>query len=38
MKGGAERNKKKSIKQRAIYVYLPSLEMVKDWKDRAEKG
>ena len=27
-----------SIKDRAIYVYLPSLEMVKDWKCRAEKS
>jgi hypothetical protein len=29
--------KTKTIKQRAIYVYLPSLEMVDEWKQRAEK-
>lgn len=27
-----------TIKDRAIYVYLPSLEMVEDWKARAERG
>jgi len=32
------RRKTETIKERAIYVYLPSLEMVKDWKQRAEKG
>ena len=31
------RGKTETIKQRAIYVYLPSLEMVEDWKLRAEK-
>ena len=30
--------KTKSNKQRSIYVYLPSLEMVDDWKSRAKKG
>lgn len=34
----AKRRKTGTIKDRAIYVYLPSLEMVKDWKERAEKG
>ena len=29
--------KTKTIKQRAIYVYLPSLEMVDEWKQRADK-
>jgi len=33
-----ERNKTKTIKQRAVYVYLPSLEMAHEWKDRAEKA
>jgi len=27
-----------TIKDRAVYVYLPSLEMVEDWKQRAEKS
>jgi len=31
-------HKTETIKERAIYVYLPSLEMVEDWKQRAEKG
>ena len=31
------RGKTETIKQRALYVYLPSLEMVEDWKRRAEK-
>jgi translation initiation factor 2B subunit (eIF-2B alpha/beta/delta family) len=31
-------HKTDTIKERAIYVYLPSLEMVEDWKGRAEKG
>ena len=31
------RRKTETIKQRALYVYLPSLEMVEDWKRRAEK-
>lgn len=30
--------KTESIKQRSIYVYLPSLEMVDDWKTRAKKS
>lgn len=33
-----DRGKTKTIKQRAIYVYLPSLEMVEDWKGRAERA
>jgi translation initiation factor 2B subunit (eIF-2B alpha/beta/delta family) len=32
------RGKTRTIKDRAIYVYLPSLEMVEDWKQRAEKA
>ena len=32
------RGKTETIKQRAIYVYLPSLDMVEDWKRRAEKA
>jgi hypothetical protein len=27
-----------TIKDRAIYVYLPSLEMVEDWRRRAERA
>ena len=30
--------KTKTIKERAVYVYLPSLEMVEDWKERARKA
>ena len=30
------RRKTETIKQRALYVNLPSLEMVEDWKRRAE--
>jgi len=30
--------KTESIKQRSIYVYLPSFEMVEEWKARAEKS
>jgi len=33
-----KRGKTETIKDRAIYVYLPSLEMVEDWKAIAEKG
>jgi predicted RNase H-like nuclease (RuvC/YqgF family) len=33
-----DRGKTKTIKDRAIYVYLPSLEMVEDWKRRAKKA
>ena len=33
-----DRGKTRTIKDRAIYVYLPSLEMVEDWKRRAEKA
>lgn len=31
-------NKTKTIKERAIYVYLPSHEMVRDWKRRADEA
>ena len=34
---GAERKKTETIKERAIYVYLPAHEMVKAWKKRAKK-
>ena len=30
--------KTETIKDRTVYVYLPSLEMVEDWKRRAEKA
>ena len=33
-----DRGKTQTIKDRAIYVYLPSLEMVEDWKRRAERA
>jgi len=32
------KGKTKTIKKRAIYVYLPSLEMAEDWKRRAAKA
>jgi predicted RNase H-like nuclease (RuvC/YqgF family) len=32
------KGKTETIKDRAIYVYLPSLQMVEDWKRRAEKA
>ena len=32
------RGKTETIKKRAIYVYLPSLEMVEDWKRKADKA
>lgn len=32
------KGKTETIKDRAIYVYLPSLEIVGDWKRRAEKA
>jgi len=32
------RGKTETIKERAVYVYLPSLEVVEDWKSRAEKA
>ena len=35
---GAKRGKTETIKERTVYVYLPSLEMVEDWKHRAEKA
>lgn len=38
MGGEPRRRKTETIKERAVYVYLPSLEMVEDWKGRAEKG
>ena len=34
----AGRGKTDTIKARGIYVYLPSLEMVEDWKHRAKKS
>jgi hypothetical protein len=36
----AQENKGKTgtIKKRAIYVYLPSLEMIRDWKHRSKKA
>ncbi len=33
-----DRGKTKTIKQRSVYVYLPSTEMVQDWKKRAESA
>ena len=32
------RGKTETIKDRAVYVYLPSLEMVENWRRRAEKA
>jgi len=32
------RGKTQTIKERAIYVYLPSHDMVRDWKSRAERA
>lgn len=32
------RGKTQTIEERAIYVYLPSLEMVEEWKPRADKA
>lgn len=32
------KGKTKTIKSRAVYVYLPSVEMVEDWKSRAERA
>jgi len=32
------RGKTETIKDRAVYVYLPSLEMVKDWKLKADRA
>ena len=32
------RDKTETIKQRAIYVYLPSIEMAEEWKRKAEKA
>jgi arginyl-tRNA--protein-N-Asp/Glu arginylyltransferase len=34
---GEDRSKTDTIKERAIYVYLPSHEMAKEWKKRAKK-
>ena len=31
------RDKTNTIKQRAIYVYLPSIEMTEKWKEIAKK-
>ena len=33
-----DRGRTRTIKERAIYVYLPSQEVVKDWKNRAERA
>jgi len=33
-----DRGKAETIKDRAVYVYLPSLEMVENWRRRAEKA
>jgi len=33
----AKRGKTETIKERTVYIYLPSLEMVEDWKRRAER-
>ncbi|MEM2458947.1 MAG: hypothetical protein QXG66_01800 [Candidatus Bathyarchaeia archaeon] len=33
-----DRGKTRTIKDRAVYVYLPSVEMVEDWRRRAEKA
>mgnify|MGYP005850402615 CR=1 FL=1 len=38
MEGEPRGRKTETIKERAIYVYLPSFEMVQDWKQRAEKS
>ena len=38
MEDEPKRRKTETIKERAVYVYLPSLEMAEDWKQRAEKG
>jgi predicted transcriptional regulator len=34
----SRKGKTETIKQRAIYVYLPSLEMVQEWKERSKKA
>ncbi len=34
----SKKGKTETIKQRAIYVYLPSLEMVQEWKERSKKA
>jgi mRNA-degrading endonuclease RelE of RelBE toxin-antitoxin system len=31
------RGKTETIKQRALYIYLPSLDMAEEWKRLAEK-
>ncbi len=36
--GQGGQGKTETIKQRAIYVYLPSLEMTEEWKQRANKA
>lgn len=33
-----EKRKTETIKERTVYVYLPSLEMVEDWKERAREA
>ena len=32
------RGKTKTIRDRAVYVYMPSVEMVENWMQRAEKA
>ncbi|MEM3815243.1 MAG: hypothetical protein QW341_00165 [Candidatus Bathyarchaeia archaeon] len=34
----ANSGKTETIKERTVYIYLPSLEMVEDWKRRAERA
>jgi len=34
----AKKGKTETIKERTVYVYLPSVEMVEDWKRRAERA
>lgn len=38
MRIDVEKRKTETIKERTVYVYLPSLEMVNDWKQRARKA
>jgi len=38
MEDEPRRRKTETIKERSVYVYLPSLEMADDWKQKAEKG
>jgi hypothetical protein len=38
MKGPKNRGKTETIKQRSIYVYLPSNDIVNEWKNLAKKS